>query len=298
VLACTPHPGLGTVVVTRPPAIVQALDLSTCKGRNGLTTSPGLDRYATVRATGNGKTAKQTIWVTDRRTRRSHPVFSETEYYKTIGPGETPGPIVLLGWSGDARWIFFTIDPGGSGSIMADGLTLQVVSVNGGAAHRLAPMLAYPDYLAWCGGRLVFSAGIDRVAVHDKQLDVASPPDWRVRPLVRSPGRSFGSLVCAPNGRSVVVQSQASSTDADFFGTHWSLWRVGLDGSTARLTSPPAHHADESPDFHAGVLYFVRSERGRGELYALRGTRLLGPLLSLGYSAGYYGHRAWPYTVR
>jgi hypothetical protein len=251
-----------------------------------------------VRASGKGKTARQTIWVTDTRTNRSHPVFSETEYYKTIGPGETPGPIVLLGWSGDAKWIFFTIDPGSSASIMADGLTLRVVAAGGGSAHRLAPMLVYSDYLAWCGGRLVFTAGLDRIAIHDKALDVASPPDWRVRPLIRAPGLSFGSIVCSPDGGSVVVQSQTSSPDANFFHTRWSLWRVGLDGSTRRLTSPPSHHADESPRFAGGILYFVRSEQGHGELFALSGRRTLGPLLSLGYRLGYYGHEDWPYAVR
>jgi len=293
-----PHPGLGAVEYEHV-----RLDLATCtKGRavigrpsNGFLKQ---GRFAAeVRSSGRGKAARQTIWVTDTRAKRSHAVFSETEYYKSIGPGETPGPIVLLGWSSDAKWIFFTIDPGSSASIMADGLTLRVVSATGGSPHPLAPMLVYSDYLAWCGGRLVFTAGVDRIAIHDKQLDVASPPDWKVRPLVRAPGRSFGSLVCSPDRRSVVVQSQPSGTDARFFVTRWSLWRVGLDGSTSRLTSPPPGHADESPRYAGNVLYFVRSERGRGALFALQGSKALGPLLSLGYSLGYYGHQAWPYRV-
>ena len=283
------------------------MDLATCKPPTGLagTITATLERnviaqghfVATVRSSGHGKTAKQTIWVTDTRAKRSHPVFSETEYYKTIGPGETPGPIVLLGWSGDAKWIFFTIDPGGSGSIMADGLTLRVVSARGGTAHRLAPMLVYSDYMTWCEGKLVFTAGIDRVAIHDKHLDVASPPDWTVRRLVRAPGRSFGTVVCSPLGDSVVAQSQPSSADSGFFDTHWSLWRVGMNGSMTSLTRPPAGYADESPKFAAGALYFVRSRKGHGELYAVDGTKTVGPLFSLGYLLGYYGHRVWPYAV-
>jgi hypothetical protein len=305
VIACTPHPGLGMVIITRP-AHVQALDLSTCKRPKGLVIAvlkpkPHLVAKgfmtATVRSSGAGKTAKQTIWVTDTRTNRSHSVFSETEYYKSIGPGETPGPIVLLGWSGDAKWIFFTIDPGGSGSIMADGLTLRVVPAGGGPAHRLAPMLVYNDYMTWCGGKLVFTAGTDRVAIHAKRLDSASPPDWRVRPLVQAPGRSFGTVVCSPLGDSVVVQSQLSSTNSDFFATHWALWRIGMNGSMTRLTSPPAGYADESPKFAAGALYYVQSRHGHGELYAVDGTKTVGPLLSLGYILGYYGHRVWPYSV-
>jgi hypothetical protein len=104
-------------------------------------------------------------------------------------------------------------------------------------------------------------------------------------------------MACSPDGKSIVVQSQPTSTNAYFFATHWALWRVGLDGSMTQLTHPPDHHADESPRFAGGILYFVRSEKGNGRLYALRRGKLVGPLLSFGYSLGYYGHHAWPYTV-
>ena len=92
-------------------------------------------------------------------------------------------------------------------------------------------------------------------------------------------------MACAPDGRSVVVQSQPASNDASFFTTRWQLWRVGLDGSRRQLTSPPAHYADESPRFSRDgrTIVFVRSRQGRGQVYALRGRKLTGPLLSLGY---------------
>lgn len=248
-----------------------------------------------MRASGQGRSATQTIWVKDRRTGRSHPLFSETQYYKTIGPGETPGPIVLRGWSGDERWIFFFIDPGGSASIAADGLTVRVVSVEGGRPRKLAKMLLYADYLAWCGNRLVFSAGIDRVATNHKRLLVASPPRWRPRSLVDDRTRAWGSLACAPNRRWLVAQSQRQSSNPNFFATRWALWRVGLDGSHRRLTSPPRGYADESPRFsrRGDVLLFVRTRKGNGMLYALRDRRVTGPLLFLGSSIGYYGHHDW-----
>jgi hypothetical protein len=77
------------------------------------------------------------------------------------------------------------------------------------------------------------------------------------------------------------------------------LWRVGLDGTSTRLTSPPRGYADESPHFapDQSTLYFVRARRGDGKLYALRGGRIVGPLLTLGHEDGYYGHTAWPYSV-
>jgi hypothetical protein len=249
---------------------------------------------ATVRATGKRETLRNTIWVTNTRTGKTHPVYS-TRVWGNTTDLRSPGPIELLGWSGDDRWVFFAIDPGASGSLAADGLILRVISATGGKPHRIAVMLMYRDYFTWCGGRLVFSGGPDRVAAHGKALLVASPPSWKPAPLVRSPGRSWGSLACRPDGRSLVAQSQTSSTDANFFHTHWALWQVGLDGSRLQLTRPPSGYADESPRFSRDGrrLLFGRSREGRGKLYLLHGRALTGPLLSLGYSLGYYGHQDW-----
>jgi hypothetical protein len=291
--ACRRAPGLGSVAYTRA-ALRHVVDLATCRDTVIGTVSRRPPRLpgVTIRSTGSGRSAKQTIWVGGR------PIFSETQSYRTIGPGDTPGPIVLLRLSPDRRWLFFTIDPGGSASIAADGLVLRVVSTRGGPVHELGPMLAYPDYLAWCGGRLVFSGGRDRIAWHDKRLLTASPPGWRVRPLVPDRGRAWGAVTCAPDGESVVAQSQRESVDASFLHAKWALWRIGLDGSERRLTSPPPGSADESPRFAGETLLFVRTRRLHGTLYALRGGRLAGPFAELGFALGYYGHHDWPYAVR
>ena len=318
--ACSPQPGLGRIALARGGKL-HVIDTATCRdrvlGRSGrgqvrftpsgrvrvvpfqapLVSHDGRWR-ATVRATGKRQTLRNTIWVRNLRTGKAHPAYSVGVWGDTTGLS-SPGPIVLLGWSGDDRWIFFAIDPGGSASIAADGLILRVVSATGGRPHRLGVTLAYQDYLAWCGGKLVFTAGRDRVAVHRKRLLVATPPAWRPAPLVRSPRRSWGSLACHPDGRSLVAQSQTSSIDANFFHTHWALWQVGLDGSQRRLTQPPTGYADESPRFSRDGrrLLFVRSRKGHGKLYALRLGELTGPLLSLGYSLGYYGHQDWWQTM-
>jgi hypothetical protein len=235
---------------------------------------------------------KQSIVVNGR-------VIYTTRVFGDTSNLDSPGPIELTRWSGDSRWIFFAIDPGGSASIAADGLILRVVSATGGPVHKVAAMLAYQDYMAWCGGRLVFTAGTDREATVNKHLDVAAPPDWTARPLTSLRGRPWGSIACAPDERSVVVQSQPIAEFKGFFSTRWQLWRVRLDGTATQLTQPPAQHADESPQLspHGQTIYFVRSKRGVGRLFALRGGKLIGPLLSLGYSLGYYGANAWPYTV-
>src|SRR5262249_36154943 len=206
---------------------------------------------------------------------------------------ESPGPIELLGSGGDRRWIFFAIDSGGSASIAADGLILRVVSASGGGAHELGIMLPYPDYLSWCGGRLVFVAGPGREAMQHKRLMVAAPPDWRPRPLVPVRGRAWGSLACG--GRDVVVQAQPSAQFEGSLATSWSLWRIGPGGSRTRLTRPPAGYVDETPRVSrdARTVMFVRSRQGHGKLYALRDGRLLGPLMPLGFSGGYYGRQTW-----
>jgi hypothetical protein len=229
---------------------------------------------------------RQTIWVA--RAGSSLPVFSETEAYKTVS-GETPGPIELLGVTDG--FVFFAIDPGGSASIASDGLTLRAVSTAGGTAHVLGPILPYLDYLSWCAGRLVFTGGRDRIATDAKRLLVAGPPDWHPRSLWRAPHRSFGSVACAPDGRSVAVLSQATSVDADFFATRWRLWRVGLDGSHTLVDRPPAGFADESPAWspNGRSLAFVRERNGVGTLWLLG----RGPVAQLGYSLGYYGHHGW-----
>ena len=289
---CTPHPGLGSVTLARG----EVVDLATCHVRTVHVRTPaGLvapgGAVATVRATGSRRTLRSTIWVTQPGG-ASHAVFSAKVWGDTAGR-DSNGPIELLGFSDDARWVFFAIDPGSSSSIAADGLLLQVVSAAGGRPHRLGIMLPYRDYLTWCGRRLVFTAGEDRIAIHAKRLLTAAPPAWRPRPLVEQPGESFGSLAC--DGDSVIVQSQPSSTDAGFFATRWALWKVGLDGSHRALTAPARRSTDESPlvTRDGQTVLFVRSHSGHGELYALRNGHAIGPLLSLGFQLGFYGHRNW-----
>jgi dipeptidyl aminopeptidase/acylaminoacyl peptidase len=255
--------------------------------------SPDGQLIATIRSTGSGRSAKQTIWVTDRRTGRSRAVASETQYYTHIGPGDTPGPVVLLRISDDDRWVFFTVDPGGSGSIAADGLMLRTVSTTGGAVHKLGVALAYPDYLAWCRGRLVLVAGGDRVAAHAKRLLAAAPPDWGLRPVWNDRARSFGSVSCH-DGR-LAVLSQRSSNDPSFFSTRWQLWQIGPGGGRQELDAPPWGWADESPQWSRDgrSLLFVRERNGNGRLMVWRSGRVFGPIASLGFSPGFYGHHDW-----
>jgi hypothetical protein len=283
VVACTPHPGYGTISVERRPGIVRIVDLETCR------TSTVAKRVAiptlTVSSTRSGKRGTQTIRYHGRA------VYTVHERYDRI-PGGAPGPIMLEGASPDRRWVLFTIDPMNSASLAADGLTLEALPVAGGRPRIVASGLLSDDYRAWCGGKLVMTAGGDRIASHHKWLIVTGPPTWRARVLVRDPKRAFGSLACA--GTSVVVQSarDTGANEAFTMNPRWSLARVRLaDGRTSLLDSPPPGYSDDAPMVaRDGRILFVRSHKGEGALYALNVGRLLG---GVGHDDGYYGHRAW-----
>jgi hypothetical protein len=301
-LACTPRPGLGTLTYTRG-AQVHVLDLGTCRervspARRARGASVFVSRDGTHRATVRVAKGEQTIWVTVRG-KRIHEAALRLPAWTPNGTNGSPGPIMLLGFWGDSRWLFYAIDPMNSASLVADGVDVHAIPLEQDGLRRLGPMLAYPDYHAWCGHRLVLTAGGDRIATHNKQLSITAPPAWRLRRLVVAPRRAWGSLTCAPDGRSVVVQSQPDTGPNESIRARWQLWRVGLDGSKRRLTSPPPGYTDESPRFSRDgrTLFFVRSRNGVGRLYALRGGHVLGPLASLGFQLGYYGHRLWPYSV-
>jgi hypothetical protein len=272
VVACTPHPGLGTVQY----AHVQ-VDLTTCRARK--VASPAAPAGAAVQA----KRGSQAILF------KGKVVLTIHERYGKDTPQGVPGPIMLEGVSPDRKWVLYAIDPMGSASLAADGLQLRAVSVATGRSFPVAFGLLYDEYRTWCGGKLVMTAGGDRISTHDKWLIATGPPDWRARVLVKDPHVAFGALACA-DGKSVVVQSAPASGLNMNVHARWSIWRVGLDGSRSRLTTPPRGASDESPRVAASVVYFVR----RGWLYALHVGRLLRlpPV-----TTGYYGHTAWPYQV-
>jgi len=268
-VACTPHPGLGTAIVGK-----HAIDLATCR--------PAIVDQVTLKSEATVRVAKdsQSIVFKGKVVLRIH------ENHKGF-PAGSPGPIELEGVTPDGKWILYAIDPMGSASLAADGLTLRAVSVATGRSRVVASGLLYDDYRAWCGNKLVMTAGGDRISTHNKWLIVTGPPDWHARVLVKDSRLAFGSLACGGGG--VVVQSAPASGVNDTVHPHWSLWRVSLDGRRTRLTTPPPGLSDASPQVAGSVVYFVRG----GWLYALH----VGRLMKLPPTEGYYGHTAWPYTV-
>ena len=261
VVACTPHTGLGTVVYGHV-----AVDLATC------TTAPAPARQPAPGARVAGRAI----------------VF----HGKVVVQVRKGDSIALDGTTPDGRWIFYALDRFASASLAADGLQVRAIRAAGGRSYPIATGLVYGSYRGWCDGRLVMTAGFDRDTTTNKWLVTASPPTWRARVLVKSTQRAFGELTCTSNG--VIVQSTAAS-DEGYRSPHWSLWHVGWNGKLRRVTTPRKGVSDESPQYVGGVLYFVRS----GSLFALRGGRLVGPLLRVPRVApGFFGHTDWSYSVR
>ena len=90
----------------------------------------------------------------------------------------------------------------------------------------------------------------------------------------------------------MAVLAQRSSVVATFFATRWRLWRVGLDGSRRLLDTPPPGWADAAPQWSRDgrSLLFMRERNGYGRIMLLRDGTVYGPIVSLGYNLGFYGH--------
>jgi len=295
-VACTPVRGLGSLAYTRG-GHRHVVDLSTCRERLAPTPRIGVLRSPDGRWTATLRTSRkqQTIEVAARG-KRAYNVLTLPRWSPNAKNG-SPGPLMLLGWSGDSKWVFYANDPMGSASLIADGIALRAVSIQEGGVHAVATTLGYDDYRTWCGGRLVLTVGGDRLAAHNKRLVTTAPPAWKTRPLVRDPKRAFGSVACAPDGSVVVQSAPTRGTDMTSVFVPWSLYRVS-NGRLQRLTSPPPGYSDDSPSYSRdGTLFFVRSHHDAGRVYALRNGKLLGPFATLGPHTGFYGHHAWPYSV-
>jgi WD40-like Beta Propeller Repeat len=279
-----PHGAAGPVRFTRGGLLLWGAG---AQPPGGLRSADGRQR-AVVRGAWRAAHGSQSIWIVDAQTGRGRRVFALRERHGS------PGPLELWGWSPDARYLLFAIDPLGSASLAADGLLLRVLDVRSGRVRAIATTLGGGDFRAWCGGRLVLVAGADRIATTNKRLVVATPPLWRPRALARLPHRVWGGLSCVANGRAVAVETQPETNDANALHVRWSIWRVGLDGSHRVLTTPPRGAADMSPRWSRDgtALLFVRERRGIGQLELLRAGRTT-PVTSVGAVIPYYGHLGW-----
>jgi hypothetical protein len=78
----------------------------------------------------------------------------------------------LAGWSPNGRWLLYWPQSICSASLAADGFALYAVAAGGGAhpMRAVAHTLLYPDFLAWCAGRLIAASTPDRETELDGKL--------------------------------------------------------------------------------------------------------------------------------
>jgi hypothetical protein len=126
VIACTPHPGLGTVSYARI-----AVNLATCKPPNSPAPQPPP----------GPRIAGRTI------------VFRG----RTVVSARKGDAIALDGSTPDGKWIFYAIDRFASASLAADGLPVRAIRASGGRSYPIATGLVYAGYRAWCDGRFADS---------------------------------------------------------------------------------------------------------------------------------------------
>jgi Tol biopolymer transport system component len=175
------------------------------------------------------------------------------------------GQATFAGWSRDGRWLLYWAAAQCSSSLAADGWPLEAVRAAGlgKPVTAVGHMLLFPDFLSWCGRRLIAAAGPSRETQLDSKLVANGPPTWRQRTIEPASRLSWVSPACASSGRLLAAAAGPNTENAGFGVEHRSIWLLRPDGGIVRrLTHPPARElTDEAPRFSrdARWILFVRS---------------------------------------
>ncbi len=219
----------------------------------------------------------------------------------------------LAGWSPDGRWLLYWPQSICSASLAADGFALYAVAAGRGGhpVQAVAQTLLYPDFLAWCAGRLIAASTPDRETELDGNLVQSGPPAWRQRTIDNTRPLSWVSPSCSASGRWLVAAAGANH-QIPFGAEHRSVYLLHSDGALARRLSQPgaAGLSDEAPRFSrdGGWVLFVRSRvvtvgtsaysHDTIELVRASGASTAVPMLS--FTSGdfsYYDHFDWPTEI-
>ncbi|HEX3689405.1 MAG TPA: hypothetical protein VHV28_06900 [Solirubrobacteraceae bacterium] len=222
----------------------------------------------------------------------------------------------FAGWSPDGRWLLYWARSMCSASLSADGWPLDAVPVSGAHApvRAVGHMLLFPDYLTWCGGRLIAAETPTRETQLRSKLVTTGPPAWHQRTFVSAQHLSWVSPTCAPSGSLLAAAAGPSSPHSEFGLQHRSIWLLTPAGKMVRrLTTPPAANlSDEAPSFSRDGrwLLFVRTRIfARGTVSSSHDTLELvpasrsGPALTIPIAAftsndfSYYDHFSWPSEI-
>ena len=222
----------------------------------------------------------------------------------------------FAGFSPDGRWLLYWARSMCSASLSADGWPLDAVPASGGGApvRAVAHMLLFPDFLTWCGGRLIAASTPSRETQLGSRLVATAPPAWHQRTIASATHLSWVSPTCAPSGSLVAAAAGPSSTHSEFGIQHRSIWLLSPAGQVVRrLTIPAASNlSDEAPRFSRDGrwILFVRSQvvtvtttsisRDTLELVpaARRGPAAAIPVATFtSNDVSFYDHFQWPSEI-
>ncbi len=222
----------------------------------------------------------------------------------------------FAGFSPDGRWLLYWARSICSASLSADGWPLVAVPASGGRApvRAVRQMLLFPDFLSWCGDRLIAASTPSRETQLRSRLVTTGPPAWHQRTIAPATQLSWVSPTCAPSGSLVAAAAGPSSTHSEFGNQHRSIWLLAPGGRVVRrLTVPPASDlSDEAPRFSRDGrwILFVRTRVVTSGLSASsRDTLELVPAAGTGPAAAvpvatftsndfsFYDHFQWPSEI-
>jgi N-acetylmuramoyl-L-alanine amidase len=203
--------------------------------------------------------------------------------------------------SPDGRWLLYQTNPGGAGSIGADGMPLWARPVTAGEPILVEQrVLGWRDFVQPCGDGFVVSAGGDRYVSAGKHVDVVRPPAWRPANVSHDARYSWFSATCSPDGKWIAATRTVNHEEGRFDSAERSVWLLATDGTTRRLLARTPGASDEAPQWSSDgryVTYYEHATRvsSRVRLYQLdvRTGRRFGPLATLQDGLGYYGHQTF-----
>jgi WD40-like Beta Propeller Repeat len=280
---------------------VVARGLGTAAGFRSLAISAD-GRYAAVDISQCGEASSAELLTVDLRTGAVRTALRQTGGYFT-----------LAGWSPDGRWLLYWPQSMCSASLAADGFPLYAVASGGGGrpVRAVAHMLLYPDFLTWCGGRLIAASTPDRETEIDGKLVQTVPPSWRQRTLNGTRPLSWVSPSCSASGRWLVAAAGANR-EIPFGDEHRSVYLLRPDGAVVRRVSEPgaASLSDEAPRFSGDGRWvlFVRSRvvtagtsaYSHDTLELVRASGAGGAVPVLSFTSpdfSYYDHFEWPEEI-